>query len=221
MNNPKRFTLIELLVVIAIIAILASMLLPALNNARNVAKQINCTNSLKQISLAQASYAGDCNGRWTPLMLNIGGIGRSWSYILNYYNYLKATNQFSNKNLFACPFHMQIARSDYVGQVRSYAYNLGVVGTPRAYSEQPDPGKMPNPSATLGLYEWWSLSDPNATTWSNTHNCLGWGEVRRSHVFNKTSGILFFDSHVEQVRSGSGVISDTGAGTLYRRKWYR
>jgi len=63
-DNSKRaqFTLVELLAVIAIIALLTSILLPALNQARNVARSMSCCNNLKQMGIANSLYIGDSTG---------------------------------------------------------------------------------------------------------------------------------------------------------------
>ena len=70
----RNFTLIELMVVIAIIVILASMLLPALNKARDNAKATTCTSLLKQYGLATAMYANSYSGCYVPFIVESGDV---------------------------------------------------------------------------------------------------------------------------------------------------
>ena len=103
----RYFTLIELLVVIAIIAILASMLLPALSKAKDVSKTIVCKNNLKQIHQISYNYADDFNGYFCPPGYNAGWGTTSWSNILRSFEYVKV--QAKKPGIYLCPSATQLS----------------------------------------------------------------------------------------------------------------
>ncbi len=113
-NTKKGFTLIELLVVIAIIAILAGMLLPALNRARESARRIKCLNNVRQIAVASHLYAAD-HREVFPSGTDIAG----WAVEL-YPDYTE------DYNMFICPSMNTTAGAPVTDNECDYAFVSGM-----------------------------------------------------------------------------------------------
>ncbi len=177
--NRYIFTLIELLVVIAIIAILAAILLPALNQARERGREISCLSNLKQCTFAELAYAQDNNDTFTISMEQVTP-WRRWSaflYQAGYFNDYKSAH---------CPssypeFKFNLTGTDLILDNQAYTYGMVQWGTGAAddvsyrLSYQGSDGRRISPGARPLLMD--STKWTSTAGWTPAHSagCVQYG----------------------------------------------